>query len=181
MGAASAAAGAGTFAVFSDTESSSGNSVSAGTLNLQAGANDPTNYSFTVSNLAPGGAAQSSTVTLQNTGNLSGTLDVGVAVTDSDGATPESESGTADDISTQIEITLTYGGTSITNDVQTQISDSGDPLLLSELGGNTVTLDSSMTGSESNDLTISYALQDVGNEYQGDMSSVDLTFTLTQN
>jgi hypothetical protein len=38
-----------------------------------------------------------------------------------------------------------------------------------------------MTGGESNDLMITYELEDVGNDYPGDKSSVDLTFNLNQN
>lgn len=50
IGAASAAAGAGTFALFSDEETSDGNTITAGTLDLQS----PASGQLTASGVAPG-------------------------------------------------------------------------------------------------------------------------------
>jgi len=76
VGAASSAAGAGTMALFSDTESSTGNSVQAGTLDLQVNGSG-SNAVVDVSNVAPGGADSDST-TIRNDGTLPGYLTFGV-------------------------------------------------------------------------------------------------------
>ena len=45
--------GGGTFAYFSDTETSTGNTLTAGTLNLQVGAADPVTDKVTLANIKP--------------------------------------------------------------------------------------------------------------------------------
>lgn len=69
-GAAAAGTGAGTFAYFSDTEESSGNTVSAGTLDLTP--DGATGFSFGLSSLAPGESAGSPSVDLENSGSIDG-------------------------------------------------------------------------------------------------------------
>jgi len=65
--------GAGAFAYFSDTETSTGNTFTAGSLDLVLGPGTP--VPFSVSNLAPGDAGNGK-FTLTNTGSLPGELDV---------------------------------------------------------------------------------------------------------
>lgn len=77
VGAASSAAGAGTFALFSDTETSSANTVQAGTLDLQVNGSG-TNTVVDVTNVAPGDTGSDST-TIRNDGTLDGYLTIGVA------------------------------------------------------------------------------------------------------
>lgn len=78
VGGASAAAGAGTMAVFSDTESSSGNTVQSGTLDLKLDGGDATVQFLTETDIAPGDSGQA-TLIVKNTGSLSGYLDIEVA------------------------------------------------------------------------------------------------------
>jgi predicted ribosomally synthesized peptide with SipW-like signal peptide len=99
VGVASAATGAGTFALFSDTEASSDNTVQAGTLDLTADGNDGTaTTTLTVpsnGNAAPGDTGRAAT-TLVNDGSLDGFLnfDVGVVTNDENTAIePEREAG----------------------------------------------------------------------------------------
>lgn len=76
MGAASAAAGAGTVALFTDQETSANNTVQAGTLDLTVnGAGS--NAVFDVSNVVPGDSGTAST-TLRNDGTLPGYLTFGI-------------------------------------------------------------------------------------------------------
>jgi predicted ribosomally synthesized peptide with SipW-like signal peptide len=92
--------GVGTVAYFSDTETSSGNTFTAGTLDLAVkGPNDAdfqnpnTSPDFQLGPLAPG---QSGTITytLKNVGSLDGYLDLSdITVTDAEGENPESETG----------------------------------------------------------------------------------------
>jgi len=91
VGVASAGAGAGTFALFSDTESSTGNSVQAGTLDL-ANANgnalsDTANLD--ANDIAPGNGG-SWYLGLQNTGSISGDLSLDLSFNeDADGGTQQ--------------------------------------------------------------------------------------------
>lgn len=76
IGAASAVAGAGTMAYFSDTEESTGNSVSAGTLNLTTGpSSDGSSFNISVSGLAPDDSGEEvGYLQLSNTGSIDGYL-----------------------------------------------------------------------------------------------------------
>ena len=77
IGAASAVAGAGTMAAFSDTEESNNNLVSAGTLDLEpAGSSDGGAFNMSVSGLAPDDSGQEvGYLNLENAGSIDGTLD----------------------------------------------------------------------------------------------------------
>lgn len=100
IGGAAAAAGAGTFAAFSDTESSTGNTITAGTLNLELNPNTSGTTSITLSNIAPGDSGYLA-IELGNTGSIDGNLssvNIGsvsggsfssTLVTDSDGTPSE--------------------------------------------------------------------------------------------
>lgn len=94
IGAASAAAGAGTFALFSDTEESTGNTVTAGTLNLElATASDGTVSAINVANAVPGQTEGYVIFSLENSGSIDGTsLSVDVnGIVDTDGTAAEFE------------------------------------------------------------------------------------------
>ena len=64
-----------TRAYFSDTETSTGNTFSAGTLDLKTGGGDSNITMFTVTNTYPG-ASGSATVALKNDGNINGFVDL---------------------------------------------------------------------------------------------------------
>lgn len=88
-GVAAAGAGAGTSALFSDTEASTGNTIQAGTLDLSVGSD--VSLSASVTNARPG---QTGTLVadVRNDGSVEGGLSVGVNVTGhAEGDTPESE------------------------------------------------------------------------------------------
>jgi predicted ribosomally synthesized peptide with SipW-like signal peptide len=67
--------GTGVFAYFSDTETSTGNTFTAGTLNLKVGSADPTTETITVSDTY-GGDGGSYDWLLKNDGSIAGSLDV---------------------------------------------------------------------------------------------------------
>ena len=75
IGAVAALVIGGTIAYFSDTETSTGNTFTAGTLNLKVGDNDPTTWNFQVENIKPGDSG-SKEVVLQNTGSIDGYLHI---------------------------------------------------------------------------------------------------------
>jgi predicted ribosomally synthesized peptide with SipW-like signal peptide len=67
----------GTIAYFSDTETSTGNTFTAGTLDLKVDGNDDPNLvPYTISDLVPGQYHQAGTVTLRNDGSIPGRVSV---------------------------------------------------------------------------------------------------------
>lgn len=106
LGAVAALVGAGSWATFSDTETSEDNIVSTGSLNLIVGTttggpqcvfNDPwVGPLFSLTNAAPGDSDEV-TICLMNIGNLDGNLSASLTVTDKeDGACMEPESSAGD-------------------------------------------------------------------------------------
>ncbi|MEW6769865.1 MAG: TasA family protein [Bacillota bacterium] len=97
-----ALAGAGTFAYFSDTETSTGNTFTAGTLNLQVGTSDPTSAKIDSSTWAsngmkPGDTGNAATWLVQNTGSLAGDLAIGIGtVTNNENTRYEMETAAGD-------------------------------------------------------------------------------------
>lgn len=169
------------YAYFSDTETSSGNTFTAGTLDLKVNAVDNPVSSFTVSNVYPG-ASGSVSVTLTNSGTIAGTLTVAIiSVANSPGSTPEPEAalGTADNGE--------LGGTmliTIWSDTDGDgIRDAGETTLYSGLlndaaGALTV---GPLAGGESAHVGIAYSIPTTaGNEIQGDICTFGIQYTLVQ-
>lgn len=78
-------------ALLTDTETSMGNTVRGASLNLKVGDNDPTTYSFSFDNIAPGEVWQSWS-SIESTGSISGNFWLDLAVSNSgEGDNPEAE------------------------------------------------------------------------------------------
>ncbi|MFC7142569.1 TasA family protein [Halosimplex aquaticum] len=181
IGSASAAAGAGTMAYFSDAESSTGNAVQTGTLAL--GFEGSAAFSFDTS-LAPT-EATSDSVTLVRSGSLSGSLDVDVSYAESDGAGNDQDVSPRE-VAENVEIrTLSYGG----SDLRGQVDSASSPPTLHDLATNAhgssestqndlVDLADPGTGTE---FAIELYLTDVGDSFQSDGVSIDFVFHLNQN
>lgn len=180
LGGASAAAGAGTMAYFSD-EATSSNDVVAGTIELSYGESGSLAFS---TSLGPTETTQDS-VTLENAGSIAGSLDVDVDYAESD-ASPNATDMTADQVAGNLEVvTLEYGGTDLTG----QIDTANETPTLADLADN------AHDGSETtqNDLidladpgsgtefTLGLQLKNVSDDYQADGVSVTITFHLNQN
>ena len=181
LGVAAAAAGAGTYAAFSDTEQSNDNQVSAGTLDLTFGGSDGPVEAVSISNAVPGDS-NTGTLTLTNDGSVDGTLDISVAdVSSSGGDNPEAEGQTSSEdtgaeLEEAVDLTLTLetgsGSTSVYDDTVANLS--------------TASLQSgiSLNSGNSKDLEIRYEVNPKNgqndNHLQGDTLSVDFDFTLTQ-
>lgn len=173
-----ALAGAGTFAYFSDTETSTGNSFAAGTLNLRYSLDgrttwaDGTNANFTLANLKPGDSG-TQTFTLDNDGSLPGTLAVSaVTVTNDAGVNTEAEGNTTGDLGASILVNVYLNDTAAT------------PIYSGTLNGlasvTPLNLGTLAAGGTAN-LIINWEIPgSVGNEIQGDTATVDMTFALTQ-
>ena len=191
VGAAAAAAGAGTFALFSDTEESSGNTVQAGTLNLQ----DTETTSFPVDNLVPGDEVEGTVKTIydsdsdvdpvnvtasltlsendltptpeSNTGNLSASEFAGYISMDT--AELNDGKGNSHNIESNSGTTNGPNDTSYTSLADVVEYDIPDDALSNVAPGNTVTLD-----------LVGTFVSGAGNDAQGEGIDLDVTFTANQ-
>jgi hypothetical protein len=80
-------------ALFSDTEESENNSVSAGTLNLEpAGSSGGSSFNVSASDLAPGEQTEVGYLDLQNVGTVDGELDYAItSITDNENGRNDAE------------------------------------------------------------------------------------------
>jgi predicted ribosomally synthesized peptide with SipW-like signal peptide len=191
--------GVGTFAYFSDTAASNGNTWTAGTLVLsEVTAGSATHNSFVVT---PGGGINGSvqfgltdpvvpqssgtiTWTLNNTGNVAGTLTMVVATTFGQGGAPnapetaaETALGGVKGLDTGITIWVTRNGTPI-------LGTSGTPVPMSDVAilttGLNIERQSLVTAAPLVYVLNWQVLASVGNEIQGDTAQLDISFTLNQ-
>ena len=104
-----AGVGAGTLAWFSDTETSTGNSFTAGTMDIKVGGEDDggTVWTFTETNMKPG-TAGSHTFVVTNAGTIPGTLSIEVINISNDGGTTPEPEPTPDlgELGAAIQVTL---------------------------------------------------------------------------
>ena len=180
VGGASAAAGAGTMAYFRDSETSGGNTVTAGTIDLVLGGSG--SFAFNTA-LAPS-QSTSGTLTLLNSGSVGGSVDVDVSYSEND-ASGNDQNVSADDLASNLTVeTLTYGG----NDQTDQVAAAGPQPTLQELATNDLTAGET-TGNDLVDLpdpgagtpfTLGLRLENVGNQFQSDGINITLTFHLNQ-
>lgn len=205
-GVAAAGAGAGTWAYFQDTESSTGNTIDAGTLDLKLSDSDESDAdgvsgSWTISNAKPGDSVTSD-VTLENAGSLSADhveFGVSVAETESDGPNGTNEADTqpssATGMAEQFEVTnLTYDGTNILPNLS-DANGNGIIDIADLVSGNDSILDNltppppANGGTESLNMTFRWAqdsefdnsVSGVNNDYQGDQLEITITMALHQD
>jgi predicted ribosomally synthesized peptide with SipW-like signal peptide len=195
IGLVAALAGAGLYAYFSDTETSSGNTFTAGTLDLILGGST---LPFSVSNTYPGASGKDN-VTLRNGGSLPGVLDVKVTNVTNTGALDRSPTVTGEfcdhsgDLGGALEIAIWLD---IDNDGLRGSSDFGlnytggiyDPsvgLQYAPLNNynNTVWNNiRTMASSDVDTFIIEWQIPGtVGNAIQGDMVTFDVVFQLRQS
>ncbi|NHN61154.1 MULTISPECIES: TasA family protein [Halorussus] len=165
VGAASAATGAGTMAYFSDTESSEGNTVSAGTLNLKVnGRDDISTAPVNVSGVAPGWS-KSIPLDLSNDGTVGGDLYLKFDVTGSNDGDGDSQ-GLEDDLDLTWNVDNGGSGSIDLTNAPTNWQDTGQ-----DIGGS-----SNVTGDIGLELPTS-----VGNEAQGESATIDVYMKLVQS
>lgn len=199
IGVGGAAAGAGTFAAFSDNETTTGN-LTAGTLDIST---DTTTLSFNTSgDIKPGDTGKAS-VTLTKSGSVTGNLSIEVTNVTSDDA--ESNDGTAtdgsldDQVELQLWIDADQDGSANNSDVGLNSDSSynsgskGTAAFASNFNGTTWAASDSgapsyFTGfSDPVDFYVEYKFVDDNNDsslnnnnVQGHDLTVDFKFTLTQ-
>ncbi|WP_153952195.1 TasA family protein [Halosegnis longus] len=178
IGVASAGAGAGTFALFSDTEESTGNSVTAGTLNLTADGNDGSETTtLSVTGAAPGDTGIATT-TLRNAGNISGFLNVDIdSVSSAENGLVEPErqagdsstGGSSGELADYLSLELDIGGNMFTSG------------LVSGMENVQFNPNEPISGSSVKDFNIQWEIDEAaGNVIQTDSVSVDFTLELLQ-
>lgn len=183
VGGASAASGAGTMAFFSDTETSSENTIQTGTLNLTLDGDDETVEFLTEENVAPGDTG-SSTLELVNTGSLTGYVDVEVTSVenyengrqgnersvDDSGGDPGQGNG---ELQNHLEVSADLGGEELWP---------GSALATNAISeGNVYDLDYELGSEASATFELGWELPtDTGREAQSDSLTFALTFTLDQ-
>lgn len=184
--------GGGTYAYFSDTESSVNNTLSGGTLDLNINGGNIAVTTISVSDVVPGSSGSGNS-TLANVGNTEGELDVSTsAVTNTPGAGGTEYEGGAGELGANAEIAMYI-------DVD-QSSDWSAPDVGLMSDGTTYSFPTALDydiidnyASESWDATENMTASavdyffvlwqvptGVGNEIQGDSASFDITFVLEQ-
>lgn len=171
VGCASAVAGAGTVALFSDTERSSSNTVQAGTLDLSVSSGDESAV-LNVENAGPGSSGSKS-VAVENVGTLDGVVSFvfGQYVSE-EGDNPESETDTSGEgeLHDDVEVTVSLGETAIR-----------DGKFMSVFDGSKASRTVSLPSGEVRDLVFEWSIpESVGNDAQGDLVRGDVTIQLTQ-
>ncbi len=192
--------GGGTYAYFSDTETSNDNTWTAGTLNLvnvisgtavntdvivteQAdGLNDKVQFG-TVTPIVPGSSG-TITWTLTNEGNVDGTLTLVAVTTFTEGATANEAELTADpDNSQGLDDEIMVWVTSFDGTTTTDILGATGAYVA--MSGLAAALNSEIDVAMDAAQIIVYVLHwevptTVGSEIQGDTAELDITFTLNQ-
>ena len=185
--------GAGTWAYFSDTESSANNSLTAGTLDLNVDGGDTAVTTFSVTGKAPGDSGNGST-TLASAGNLSGELDIAFStITNTGGSGGEfgdsvGNLGAVAQIAVYIDVdqsgTFNSGDIELNTTGANAYSPSNSTLDYATIDSYaSVSYDAveTMAASASDDLIILWQIPtSAGNNIQGDSVSFDVTFTLEQ-
>jgi spore coat-associated protein N len=187
----------GTFAYFSDTETSAGNTFTAGKLNLVNvisgmavnssititeqgdGLNDNVVFGADSANRIKPGSSGNITWTLTNNGSLAGTLTMVALATFSEGGAPNepeaaAEGGTPVGLGTKLVVWVTRNGTDILGSSGAYVAMSGlDAVLNAE--------SQSLAGGGSLVYILHWQIPiSVGNEIQGDTATLGITFTLNQ-
>jgi len=179
--------GGGTWAYFSDPETSTGNTLTAGTLNLQVGAADPITESFTLTDKLPGDSG-SIEWQVQNTGDVDvGYLDIAFTnIVDNENTVQEPETG--DDASSG-ELAEALSLTIYLDKNDNDTYDSGTETLIFQdyvKGGTTelsaVTLDDySFDEGADEDFRIEWSIgTGIGNTIMSDIVGFDIEFNLDQ-
>jgi len=181
--------GGSTWAYFTDTESSTGNTLVAGTLDLNIDGGNTAVTTFSVSNVAPGDSGSGNS-TLANVGSLDGELDVAIgAITNTGGSGgKEYEDGSGDlgavaEMALYIDVnqngTWNNGDICLRSDGSTYNSLEYDDI--DSFGNTTWDAVETLAISAQDDIVVAWRVPTTaGNSIQGDSISFGITFTLEQ-
>ncbi len=172
--------GVGVWAYFSDTESSTNNQLTAGTLDLKTNDVDGVTQTLNAPNLKPNNSYGPSTITLRNSGTLAGaTLDIVFSYAASDGS-PNTVDMTADATAAIIEVTtLTYDGNSLLGSVSDNNTNGYKDV--QDLKNANLTGQSGLSAGTSKNFVITIKMRDgINDNFQADGVDITMAFTLKQ-
>jgi len=172
--------GIGTWAYFSDVETSTGNQLAAGTLDLKTDDVDGVTQTLFATKMAPGDTKASENITLKNSGSLAGTtLDLVFSYVEND-SSPNPVDRNADDTAANIEVTaLNYGGSSLLSSISDNNTNGYKDV--EDLKNEDLSGQSGIDPSASKDFGITAKLrEETGNDFQADGIDITMTFTLNQ-
>ena len=179
IGVLGLAIGWGTYAYFSDTETSEGNTFTAGTLDLKVdGADNPLPVYFSESNVKPGDSG-SKTITLKNDGTIGGTAKIHIKnVDNSEGTNPESETDKDEpgDLGKHLVLKIWY-------DAEGDGFEDDDLIVTDEVDdlNSVLTTLGQLGAGQTRNVKIDWELpSDVGNDIMGDIVKFDIEFILEQ-
>jgi predicted ribosomally synthesized peptide with SipW-like signal peptide len=191
IGAASAAAGAGTMALFRDAETSDRATLSAGTLDLEVGSGFTTAV-LQVSPVKPGESDTARGAAIDNAGTIDGSLDVALDAVESRerGLTePESKSPAEDgdpngegelDENLRLAVYLQFEDGSSNPRTEYLIGGPNTRPLVADLDPGVVREDVALDAGEYARVYTDYEVLNAGNEIQSDEVELRLTFELNQ-
>jgi spore coat-associated protein N len=167
------------YAYFNDTETSTGNSFTAGTLDLTVNGQNPWAQTvFSATNLVPGSTGVS-TMTLTNSGSIGGTLTGNIgSITNAPGLTPEPEpTPDAGELSANMQVTVW-----IDTNHNGAIDGTETALYTGTLSGATGTWAlGTLAAGATTYVSISYSIgTDVGNVIMGDICTFSINYALNQ-
>ena len=174
------AAGIATWALFTDTEESTDNVLTAGTLDLRTDDADGVTQTLYATNMAPGETVGPATIQLSNAGTMDGaTLDIAFSYVESDGGSNTVDM-TADETAAAIEVTtLSYDGSSILGSVADD--NTNGYVDIQDLSTADLSGQSGLSAVETKDYVIAVQLRsETGNDYQADGIAMTMTFILNQ-
>ena len=172
--------GIGTFAFFSDVETSASNQLVAGTLDLKTNGTDGVSQTLYADTIEPGETVGPETITLKNSGSVAGTtLDMSFSYVESD-SSPNPIDMSANDTAAQMEVTaLNYGGSNLLNSVSDNNTNGWkdiQDLVDSDLSGQ-----AGIGPSANKTFEIAVLLRSgTSGDYQADGINVNMTFILNQ-
>lgn len=170
----------GSWAYFTDVESSTGNELVAGTLDLKTDDVDGVNQTLYGINMKPGDTVGPGTIQLKNAGTVNGqSLDIAFSYVESDGS-PNPVDKSAAETAAMVEVTiLNYGGSSLLGSVFDFNSNGYKDI--QDLKYADLTGQSGLNASATKDFDIAVQLRsETGGDFQGDGINMTMTFTLNQ-
>ena len=172
--------GIGTWAYFSDVETSTSNVLTAGTLDLKTNDVDGVSQTLLATNMGPGDTIGPETIILKNAGSIVGsTLDLAFTYVESD-ASSNPLNKSADDTAAMVEvITLKYDSSSLlASVVDNNVNGYRD---IQDLKNTDLSGQSGMSASASKEFEITIKARDsIDSDYQADGITITMTFTLNQ-
>jgi predicted ribosomally synthesized peptide with SipW-like signal peptide len=181
--------GGGVYAYFSDTETSTGNTFTAGTLDLNLDGGNTNVVKFTVGDVAPGDSGNG-TWTVSNVGSIDGYLDLeSVGVSEDVGTSTDPEL-----VDEPTHVDTTQLGTYLMAHIFVDTNNDGDwdsgetdiygtnasPAAINGIAGS-YALNLSLAASGTNYITLCWSVPaSADNRIQGDSVTLDMTFELQQ-